>query len=407
MRKWNILFLAISAAIPSISSVKLSAQRPALYQKNGRVDESTLASIVPDPEIQSFDLSPDGAQLALLIKSGERGEAPSWIMIASVLDSRIIRKASVGMSGKFIQGYAPQVGFAADGKLLVVQGSKNVTVLNATTLEILRTIAPDESSKANVPAGILVASESNLAAISYGDGTSVTNYMEKRLIHNEMVDVTTGRRLASWNTGDLPLSIPPNGEYIAVSNAVVTKGVMGIDVIESRSGKALASLSDGFGYPGAGQSKNAVGREIARFISNDDLLLTPDGNRDQSGHDAGEKLTIVAFKSGLTIQEISPEHYGPIGGVEASANKEAIVAISQYLAPRYLTHHWRVPADSTPELLVFDKHQDFKLSERLQLPPLLSLRTRNLFNPSNLRISKDANTVALAEDYGVTILKRN
>ena len=130
------------------------------------------------------------------------------------------------MSGKFIQGYAPQVAFAADRQLLIVQGSKNVAVLNATTLEIVRTIAPDESSKDNVPAGVLVASESNVAAVSYGDGAPVTNYLKKRVIHNEIVDITTGRRLASWNTGDLPLSISPNGEYVAVSNGVVTKGVM-------------------------------------------------------------------------------------------------------------------------------------------------------------------------------------
>jgi hypothetical protein len=384
-----------------------------IAEGKARVDEQTLAGVVANARIQAYDLSPDGRRVALFVVSGDHIQAPSFIVMVSAADSQILKQVHLGTSRQYVQGYAPQVAFAANGRLLVVQDGQTVNVFDAATLAAVRTIAPDTGSRFDVPAAIATSVKSATVAISFGTGAAVINYMDKQPVHIAMVDVSTGKQVGAWDADDVPFSISPNAEYVALSDHSTSSRVMGVAILDTRTGSRLITLTGGFpnragGYPDwKGTSKDQFWtRIIAKFISDDELVMTPDGNKDQSGSDIGASLKVVRFKDTQVTQEITPENYGPTGEIAVSANQNTFVAISRYIAPKYLTHHLRVPPDSKPELLVFRRRQILELETRTHLRPLLTLRMRGPFEIADLRISADGSVISVAEDYGVTILTR-
>jgi hypothetical protein len=387
----------------------------ASFQASARVDEKTLVSAIPNPRILAYDLSPDGTRLALFVVSSELMQfpAPSWIVLASAADSKILEKARFGIIRQPAQGYAPQVAFTGDGKLLVVEDEQQtVGVLDAATLATVRTIAPDTGSRFNVPAGIVTADNSAIVAISFGTGAPVMSYVDKWPVHTVIVDASKGEQVAAWDADDIPFSISPNAKFVAVSDRSAAGPVMGVAILDAKSGKRVVTLSGG--YPSRiGQYPDWKAqfstRIIAKFISDDQVVLTPDANADQSGSDSVASVKIIRITDAHVIQEIGPERYGPRGELAVSADQSTFLALSVYLAPKYLKHpHSRIPSDTSPDFLVFSKREQqmFRLVNRTKLPELLGLRTRALFDTVGLRVSRDGSVVSVAVEYGVTILSR-
>lgn len=415
MRTSLLLCFLMAALHWSSLTLAGGAQSRAHFQTTARVDEETLVQAIPHPVIDAYDLSPDGERLALLVVSGDsmQGPVPARVVTASATDSKVLKQVRFGTRARWVQGYASQIEFTGDGKLLVVEdGQSTVRVLDATTLATVRTITPEKGSRFNVPAGILAAGEGSIVAVSFGTGTPVMGYLDKRPVHVQIVDASNGQQIASWDADDIPLSISPNAKLVAVSDHSTAGPVMGLTILSAKSGKRVAALSGG--YPSRiGQDPNWKGkfstRIIAKFVSDDAVVLTPDSNADQLGRDVAASVKVVRIPDGRVIQEISPEHYGPIGELAASGDESTFVALSRYLAPKYREHpHWRIPPDTRPEFLVFSKQrqQTFRLADRAKLPELLGLRMRGLFDTSGLRVSRDGSVVSVAEDYGVTVLAR-
>ena len=176
-----------------------------------------------------------------------------------------------------------------------------------------------------------------------------------------------------------------------------------LDVIDTSSGKKLAVLDGGFKFekPFTGQ---ITGRVVGRFVSDEEILLSPDDNFDLSGHHSGNSLRIVDIPDGTVVQDLKPEHFGPTGDIRVSADGREIVAASLYLKPSFFTHpHEPPPSGSAPELLVFSGEQQFSLNAIIK-----SSRgeSRVGWPLMRFRVASDGSVIAAVGDFGFTIFGR-
>ncbi len=389
------------SSVSALTQVQMHSR--AQFRTIGNLNEKALASVVPSPRIQAYDLSPDGSQIALFVASGNLVEAPSWIVIVGTRDLKVMDQMRFGTGHLEVQGYAPQLAFSPDGKFLAVEDGQVVRLLEANSLKTARTIVSDHSM-IGVPVGLLMASKSNVIAVSFGTGAPVLNYMEKRTIHTELIDISSGRLLSSWASSDIPFSVSPNAKFVTVSDRDSVGSVLRAVVVDAVSGKRIFKLADGFAFKNASSGDSFVARIVAKFVSEDEVVVTPDGNKDQAGYDVGQSIKFLRVKDSQVLHEVFPEHYGPTGEIAVSADQNILACISRYVDPKYLTHHRAVPINTRPELVMLSKQNVFSVAGRKQLPELLSLRKRSLFDASSLRISSDGSLISVAEDYGVTLL---
>jgi hypothetical protein len=395
---WPTCYLATAQALPGL-------------RIQGRVDEKAISSAVSNPRIQTYDLSPDGSRVALFVASGDLIEAPTWVLIVRANDSTIVSKTRFGTARLGVQGYGPQVAFTPDGKLLVVQDTQTVSVLETTSLTKVRTIVPVHEDKLNVPVRIVTASKSNTVAISFGTGERVLNYHDKRPVRTEMVDVSTGQAVASWESDDIPFSISPHADLVAASDHSGAAAVMGVAILDANSGRKIATLFGGYdAYTKDLAFHKFPTAIVGKFISDEDLMLTPDGNvalKDHAGHDVEGSLKIVRFRDDQVLQEVNPPQYGPTGEIAVSADQKNLITMSKYLAPTYFRHpHWRIPKDSVPKLIVLSNQRELRVDTVMQMPQVSGLRTFTLYDLGGLRIAADGSCISVAEDHGITILTR-
>jgi len=371
----------------------------------GRVDEKAIATAVPEPRIQAYDLSPDGNTLAMYVVSGDQVHAPSWLVIADVKTSKILRHVEFGLSPSYIVGYAPQVAFTPDGKLLVVQDEQTVRVLESENLRNVRKIDPPAGSRFKVPARIQAASSSNTFAITFGDGKPLQNYKDGQSVHTEMIDAANGTHTGSWDSDHIPLSLSPDAKLVVVPDRLTKSVVIGVEILDTKSGKKITTLN-GWEVLGTHVSLGIFGtRLLGKFVNDDELLLTSDANADKSGRDLGAILRDVRISDGKVLQEIAPVKYGPTGEMAVSADQKDWIALSRYSNPADLKHPWAIPHYPPPELMVFSGLPEFRLVARVQVSTLLGLRMYHLFENSGLRISADGSVIAIAENNGVTVMQ--
>lgn len=410
----NSLMFAFCIAMVWFHLTAATAQAQASFETRAQVGEKTGTFSIPYPEIDAYDLSPDGARLALLVVSGDPMQAPvpAWVVIVSAINAKVLNQVRFGTRAQWVPDYASQIAFTADGMLLVVEdGQQTVSVLDAATLATVRTFAPERGSRFNVPVSIVTAANSPLVAISFGTGAPVTNYLNKFPVHTMIVDASNGEQVASWDADDIPFSISPNAKFVAVADHSGAGPVMGVAILDAKSGKRVTALSGGYPsrigeYPGLKtQFSSSI---IAKFISDDEVVMTPSANADQFGSYGDADVKVVRIADAHVIQEIAPERYGPTGELAVSVDGSTFFAVSYYLAHKYFENpHWRIPSD-TSAFLVFsrEKQQAFRLVNRTKLAKLPALRNRGLRGTVDPRISRDGSVVAIAEDYGVTVLTR-
>jgi hypothetical protein len=377
------------------------------FHLESQTTEATIGSQVPHAEIGGFDLSPDGKLLSLFVLSGNpmEGPVPEWLLIVSTTDSKVLKKSQIGTSPRFVQGYAPQIEFAENGKLLLVDDGANVSVFDAETLKQLRAITPNSEAQSAL-LNILTATKSPIAAIAFGTGVPVKTELDQRRVRIQFVDLASNKELSDWRADDVPMSISPNGKFIAVSNHTSSGTIMPVDIFETISGKKVSTLSGGFGAQASEGNVQPQGRIFATFLSDDKVLLTPDASVDQSGHNAGASLNVVEIPGGNSVQAIRPEHYGPTGRIAVSADQNTIVAISQYIPAKYQTRDVRLPAVSTPQMMVFSRKDEFVLSASVNLHALPALRIQPPLDVSTMHLSANGSVIAIAEKYGVSVYAR-
>jgi hypothetical protein len=394
------LFVAMSLTLLAIGS-----DMTKVFQKVGRVDESGLAQAVASPRIYAFDLSRSGQNIALLVTSGDFVDAPTWLIIANAKTAQLLRKVQISEPASYYLEWAhfpPQVAFSPDEKFIVVRAGGQVNILDVATLRTVRTVeAPKIGPK--VAISICSTGKNDLFAISFGTGQRMESQFERIPVHVEIIDVSDGTRHGSWDSDDIPQSLSPNAKLAAVSDHSMGGALLKLDVIDTSSGKKLALLDGGlkFEKPEAGQT---MGRVIGRFVSDEEILLSPDSNFDRSGHHSGKSLRIAHVPDGKIVQVLKPDQFGPTGEIGSSANGEEIVAASWYLKPDFFTHpHEPMPAGSAPELLVFSDRREFHLAGIINSTGG-GLRAGGPALP--FRIGSDGSVIAIAENHGITVFEK-
>lgn len=176
-----------------------------------------------------------------------------------------------------------------------------------------------------------------------------------------------------------------------------------LDVIDASSGKKLAVLDGGFKFKEQ-EAGHSMGRVVGSFLSDEEILLSPDSSFDRSGHHAGDSLRIVHIPDGKIVQELKPKQFGPTGEVAVSKDGGEIVAASWYLQPSFFTHpHEPMPAGSTPKLIVFSDKQDFHI-EGIIKSAGGGLRVGG--SALSFRVASNGSVLAVAETHGITVFER-
>jgi len=380
-----------------------SAQANISFTPSARVDQSSLTSVVSDPIIQSFDLSPDGKTVALLVVAGSKVGAPLWLVKEDIAAKRVTASSELGASVFPTGGFVPQVVYSSDGRYLVVQDLRSVRVADSNSLKTIRTIAPPSGKELQTPLFVVGASNRNIFACAFGGEQKFNPRLHTTPVQVEVVDVSSGESLGSWSAEDVPQSISSDGNLIAMSSSQPQQGVLPLNVFNT-SGKKLAALTGGFFFKEADQSK-ALGRVVGIFIGKQELLLTPDENTDQSGHHSGDSLQLVTVKQAQIQWDIRPRHYGPTGELALSSSSTTALAVSWYLPAPSLVHEGPLPA-STPELLVLRTGASAKVEAALPIHSF-GLKVAGWLENRRPRVSADGSVIAVAQDSGVTVLTQN
>ena len=378
------------------------AQTNASYALETRIDESVLSSLIPSPSVESFDLSPDGKTVALLVATSFKAQAPLWLVTEELATKRFTTPRQIGHLTILNSNFSPQIRYTSDQQYLVVQDFQTIRVFDNKGFEPVRTISSPSSGASLLPLFITGASNKEVFVCAFGSEQSLNPRFHTTAVRVEVVDVSSGAVLGEWASEDVPQAISPTGELVAVSSLQAQHGLLPLAVVDIH-GKKVAELTGGYSFKDADQSK-AVGRVIGVFWGAQELLLTPDENVDQTGHHSGDSVQLVSM-TGKVEQSIKPRHYGPTGELAASAGQKTALALSWYEPARALAHEGALPA-SKPEMVVLGRGTSLHLDSAIPIEGL-GLRGSGWLENRRPRLSSDGSVIAVAQRSGVTVLSRN
>jgi hypothetical protein len=380
------------------------AQAASSLQTIWRLDEQLVSSIVKDPHIQTFDLAPDGRILALLVESGSNVEAPLWLITEDIRTKQVVSKITLGSYAPWVAGFSRQVCFSGDQRFLVVQDLRQVRVLDAVSLGVVRTIESSSITKDAVPLFVSGAVKNDVFAIAFGSSHQAPYGLRESPAHIDFVDVSTGTRLGSFEADDVPQSVSADGKLVAISDWNKRDNPLGLSIFDA-TGHKLTTLNVGYSFKTQEPGGKPIGRVIGKFVSEDQILLTPDEKRDFSGHQAGDNLQLLSIPSGHLLQKISPKNYGPTGEIAVSANRQVVLVVSWHVPPRTIKRESALPASLEPELLLFKNDGNILLDAAVPIHGF-GLKASGWMENRRPHVSADGSVIAIAQDDGVTILKR-
>lgn len=372
------------------------------YAPAMRIDEKSLSGLIDNPIIRSFDVSPDGKNISILVAAGSQRGAPLWLVTEDIAARRVISSHKLWNTVNVIAGFPPQVLYSSSQRFITVQDSANIRVFDARTLELIRAVTGPGGQPTLVPIYVLGASNSDVLVCAFAPLPPPNYNFHTTAVQLEVVDISSGKQLGEWTSDDVPQSVSADGALIAVSSLQSRRGVLPLNVFDVH-GEKVAELTGGFSFrKNAGQAK-ALGRVKGQFVGNREILLTPDGNTDRTGHPSGNGLQLVNINENKVAvrQVITPQNYGPKGAIANSADHQTILIISWYISAWNLRHHWALPP-SSPEVLILSRN-----AKGLTLETALPIHLPGLLGDWNPRVSSDGSVLAVAEDGGVTVLTRN
>lgn len=405
-----LLFIVFSNCLLGATA---KAQSSTAFQKIRRVEPAGGKSPASAEAVEAFDISPDGSLVAVLFQSKSFQDSWLRILIEKIATGQVLMNLKLPTGTRpdrrnLPPWYVPHVRFSADQKFLALQGWQNVRVLDLSNFQIVRTLA-SKNSELKVPFSILAAGKNDLFLISYGEpGSSMIrgyNDLMNPHVRNELVDLATGRVQSSWESMDIPQSLSPDGKLAAVSDWATSDILVEVGIIDARTGRKLKTLQSGYKFRNPWE-KTQTGRVIGKFLSDDEILLSPDEHIDRTGHHSGKALEVMRVSDGQLMRKIRPDRFGPLGDVTTSAGHNCFAILNWDISPGILKRDLAPPEGSRPELLVFSNPERSR-SYTISNLSLDALATNEYLGSSyGPRISNNASAVAIAQDGGVTVFRR-
>jgi hypothetical protein len=380
--------------------------------------QESLKVLFDQPMIMAIDLSPDGKQIAWLA-TGVKAEAPLWLVTLDVSTKRIVASKELGLSifsnrpavWSSPNDFHHQVVYSSDQRYLVVQDLRQIRVLDAGTLDVLRTIPVPESATPLIPVSVISAAKSDIFACAFGSENQPGKYTFRAVpVQIEVVDISSGKVLGAWAAEDVPQALSPNGDLIAVSSWQRLHGRVVPLAVFDRNGHKITDLDDGFSFSEGSwffkidNPSKPLGRVVGRFVSNQEILLTPDGHTDETGHFSGESIRLVSVTGQQPPQRVAIKHFGPTGNLAISADGTTILVRSLYYPPRILAQHHGQLYGEESKLLVLGRGNPGRNPARepkLQVESVMPLDAG-----TELWVSADGSVIAI-EKQGITVLRRS
>jgi hypothetical protein len=151
--------LRFAAAFIMLQPGLIWAQKDTGYVPAARIDEASLSSIVTSPSVESFDLSPDGKTVALLVATGFKAQAPLWLVTEELATKKFAAPRQVGHLTISNSNFSPQVRYTSDQRYLVVQDFQTIRAFDSKSFEPVRTISSPSGDASLLP--LFIAGASN------------------------------------------------------------------------------------------------------------------------------------------------------------------------------------------------------------------------------------------------------
>jgi len=404
--------LAVAFALLPVGLLR--GQTAPQFEPVGVIDaKESLKVLFDQPSVMAKDLSPDGKQIAWLVMASVKADAPLWLVTLDVSTKRIVASKELGpwyFSNRPRVWYSPndfhtQVVYSSDQRYLVVQDLRQIRVLDAGTLEVLRTIPVPASATPLIPVSVVSAGQSDIFACAFGSENQPGKYTFRAVpVQIEVIDISSGKVLGAWAAEDVPQAISPNGDLIAVSSWQKLHGRVVPLAVFDRNGRKITDLDDGFSFSEGfwffkeDNPSKPLGRVIGRFVSNQEILLIPNGGHDETGHFSGESIRLVSVTGQQPPQRVAVKHFGPTGTLAISADGTTILVRSLYYPPRILAQHHGQLFGQESKLLVIGR--DPARERKLQVQSVMPLDAG-----TELWVSADGSVIAI-EKQGITLMRR-
>jgi hypothetical protein len=384
------------------SAVIAKAPQPLHAMKN--IFDVTADMVAANPArstVRAFDISPDGSLLVILCADrNTSGGTELQGVLFSIAKRKVVQRTSLGGDYPQISGYLPHILFSYDQKYVVVQTTRTLQVLSAESLALIRVISvPDGPFK--VPLDIHLSAAKDAVAITYGTGQPYTYSVEKAEVYTEFVRLSSERAVNGWQSDDKPQALSPDGSFAVLSdwNTPNSSGVLKLKIANAQTGAFARTVDTGyaFGSPPSGYP----GRSVGNFMTDHELIVSPDNTRDTRGDEMNGKLKIVNWQSGAVEHEITAKGLSPTGELALAQNGKSFVVVSWFL-DAYVAHHdVALPPRSSPAVFIFnDQGQVVAIGEHLDAKGLSVNGAVDVLRP---RLSAEGSRLAIAQDGGIRV----
>ncbi|MDP9340177.1 MAG: hypothetical protein M3P45_15050 [Acidobacteriota bacterium] len=415
MRSTPLLVLTLSAALGIVDGgFQPDLVRDSAYNLVGEVGPSTIAEPGKTAATQSFNLSPDGAQLVLLYETwktqtGSPENTGLWIALWDRSAQKITKQVHLAENDLpppahnsdprgpiFNENYLYMLRLrrdlviSANQSFVLVMALGRVWVLDARSYSTVCTINSPDSAPA-APVQIQDVGKSGFAVV-FQDGV--------KHFRVDLFDFPSGKLLAEWPSTVIPDSFSPDG-MLAVAPDLDNRnddGVTSVQLLDGRSGKKIKSIPVGFGFKKSRfGAPTANGSVIGKFLNNQEIVVAPSADRDRSGLRSGNSLEIIDTSQGRVTREITPQKFGPIGVLVVSADRTHFAVESVEAGKHWISTESLNPKHYTHKAMVF-------ASKSGAMEAAIPISSARAGGNVSLRISADASTLAMRIGEAAQIL---
>jgi hypothetical protein len=401
MRASKKILCSVLASVFGLVSMNVHAAdqpKPMTARLTAEVTPTSLPESTKDSRITAFDVAPDGSRLGVLYVTWP--SRTSFGLSAAIWDIRskaVVEHAPIGLeavrapSGPLVDD---ELIFTADEKYLLALGLGKVWILDANTCAVARSI-DSPRSELGPPVRILLAGRSALA-VTYRQGYNQ--------FYVALFEIPTAKMIAGWQSSAFPQSFSPDGKLAVAPDAEHYNqgGVKNLLVMDARTGAGIKSIPVSFGFK-KWESDAEKGSVTARFLDNDQVVVTPDNMTDHTGHHSGTSMVVINISESRVVREIMPKNFGPTGELAVSPDLGHFAVYSHNVSAVAKLSDGLWPDFHKPELMLFATNQT---KPELVIPDLRGdgavAHLRNMVLP---RLSSNASVVAVAQLGAVKVFQ--
>ena len=390
---------ALLAQFVVIALTLFGSQTSSQFEQVSQISDRSLDPVDSGHAIvMSFDLSPDGKLLSVLVTEGPK-LGPLWLVTLDASSKHIVASRKLGPSVWPTSAFLHQVQYSSDQRYLVVQDLQDIRVLDASSLQVLRNIPAPPKASRQAPLFIAGASKTDVFLCAFGSGERPKYGLQPTPVQVELVDVSSGKLLGTWESKDVPQAISPNGDLVLVSSWGVPNHWLVVPLaVFDKNGAKVADLDDGFSFSKSEKNPKPLGRVLGRFLGEQEIVVVPDQHLDDKGHHSGDSIKVLSLSGHSSQKTFRPDRFSPTGRLQISDDGNSILVNSFYISPAVLANPHGPRNGGDGELFVISPNPSLHLASSIPIDSLTQ----------DVRVSSDGSIIAIRHyNRDITILKKN